>query len=143
MLFEFYMYYNTIGPTEFEQAIFSSFLLFNTGNFKIYWDIQDHFYSNDWIFQDDHTLTDKEKIANYYSLFHDLVIDELLKSRTRVDGEDGVSKGGKFFSRDELTVWVNTCCAMLKRLNQEHTRILMEQKQFVQFPDLYAELYNL
>lgn len=32
MLFEFYMYYNTIGPTESEQAVFSSFLLFNTGN---------------------------------------------------------------------------------------------------------------
>ena len=44
---------------------------------------------------------------------------------------------------DAITKWLSTTCAMLEELNAEHSRILSEYKNLVQFPDLYAELYSL
>jgi hypothetical protein len=46
-------------------------------------------------------------------------------------------------NKQKLSLWLKTCCNKLKELNVEHVKILNEQKKSVQFPDLYAELYNL
>jgi hypothetical protein len=46
-------------------------------------------------------------------------------------------------NEQKLSDWLKICCNKLKQLNIEHVKILNEQKHFVQFPDLYSELYNL
>lgn len=74
-------------------------------------------------------------------MYYDIVVNELEKSRAG----PSVSKTNeeRNQTKDQIKTWLTNCCTKLKELNLEHARILLEQKQYVQFPDLYAELYNL
>ena len=81
---------------------------------------------------DNTELNEAEKLYNFQELFFDLLMNELVKNRRQEDGQ---------LSR--VKAWLNTCCSMLKELNREHSKVLVEFKNLVQFPDLYAELYNL
>jgi hypothetical protein len=69
---------------------------------------------------------------NYRNLYRGLLIYELSKNHSK-------------FNSNNLTIqnWLNTCCMKLKKLNYEHSQILSRLKKSIQFPDLYAELYNL
>ena len=81
---------------------------------------------------DDVQLNDSDKLINYRNLYRGLLIHELNKNHSK-------------FNNNNFTIqnWLNTCCMKLKKLNQEHSQILSRLKKSIQFPDLYAELYNL
>lgn len=66
-------------------------------------------------------------------MFRGLLIHELNKNHK------------KFTSNinNNVETWLSTCCSKLKKLNSEHSQILSRLKKTIQFPDLYAELYNL
>ncbi|CAF0832034.1 unnamed protein product [Brachionus calyciflorus] len=115
LLFEFYFYFNSFGLNETELAIFCSFILFDS---------------------DDPNLGDNEVINNYRNLYQELLVRQLEKRQSEKDQNKVLTK--EFFS-----VWLINCCKKLKDLNLEHTNILNSVKESVQFPDLYAELYNL
>ena len=98
-------------------------------------------------------MNDTEKLISYRDLFCNILVNELEKKRNPFKnaqqqqqqqnpsgtGSDKIQNS----SSDQILKWLNTCCAKLKSLNQEHAKVLLELKQYVQFPDLYAELYNL
>ncbi len=93
-------------------------------------------------------MNDFGKIKNYRHLFFEILLNELDKptaalTRRLKSTTTGVLGGGVGGSRADIEIWLNTCCIKLKQLNYEHAQILIEHKQSVQFPDLYAELYNL
>lgn len=46
-------------------------------------------------------------------------------------------------SDDPITRWLDSTCTKLEELNAEHCRVLVEYKNLIRLPDLYAELYNL
>ncbi len=62
-------------------------------------------------------------------MFHEALLRELIRQ-------------GKGAGEDSLS-WLRACRGQLRELNEEHSRILANCKSSVQFPDLYAELYNL
>lgn len=147
MIFDFYAYFNSIRPTELELAVFMSYLLFNAGmNLNCF--AANHCNSDRSLWSiDDQSLNDRDKIASYQSLYHDIVVNELLKNRS-ADNKDHslntrTATAAQQVTKDDLVLWVRTCGLKLKRLSDEHVKILNEYKQSIQFPDLYAELYNL
>jgi hypothetical protein len=80
---------------------------------------------------DDVQLNDSEKLITYRNLFRGLLINELCRNH------------GQQCKESDIQAWLDKCCAKLKNLNYEHSQILMRLKKTIQFPDLYAELYNL
>lgn len=116
LLFEFYFYCNSICLNESEFAIFCSYLLFNS---------------------DDQNLADIEKIKKYRDLYQEILLNQLEKKQSQTVDQN------KVLTKEFMSLWLNNCCKKLKDLNAEHSNLLGKLKQFVQFPDLYAELYNL
>ncbi len=86
-------------------------------------------------FTDERNLYDMSKIRHHRALYLEILLYELENNRGR--------NQSLFNNRNEIQIWLDTCCLKLKQLNYEHAKILIEQKPFVQYPDLYAELYNL
>lgn len=105
---------------------------------------------NLFIFLDETSLNDSEKIKNYRSLYNEILLDELEKGCSGKDTSflnNAYLNNSKFDKncsiKQNISFWLNTCSSKLKELNSEHAKILAEYKNFIQFPDLYAELYNL
>ena len=97
-------------------------------------------------------MNDSEKLVNYRGLFNNILVNELEKKRCNKKQSDkqetenssgNNNKRKKLHSFQSIQTWLINCCKKLKDLNAEHANVLLEYKQFVQFPDLYAELYNL
>jgi hypothetical protein len=96
-------------------------------------------------------LNDFAKIKTYRQLFLEILLNELNRPRRLASASFSSSSqqssstpgASVVVSRNDVEIWLNTCCIKLKQLNYEHAKILIEYKQYVQFPDLYAELYNL
>jgi len=82
--------------------------------------------------EDDPQLNDSEKLSNFKELFRSLLIHEM-----------GKRPVGKQLANEAINEWIQRCCVKLKELNVEHSNILFKCKSLIQFPDLYAELYNL
>lgn len=96
----------------------------------------------------DQTLNDSDKLTNYRGLFNSILVNELEKKRSiykkQTDNNNNEScKRKKYSCQSSIQMWLNSCCKKLKELNNEHAKVLLEFKQFIQFPDLYSELYNL
>jgi hypothetical protein len=89
-------------------------------------------------------------VQNYHQLFADIFLNEVLKKSytsqkltKSKNVHDSFLNSSRQLTYEAILEWLNKSCAKLKELNKEHAKILMELKKFVQFPDLYAELYNL
>ncbi len=88
-------------------------------------------------------MSNSEKLTSYRDLFSDILLDELLKNHKLDSLKSCLNENRTVINEEKLSHWLKTCCNKLKELNVEHVKILNEQKNFVQFPDLYSELYNL
>nr|ASL70612.1 nuclear receptor [Brachionus koreanus] len=115
LLFEFYFYLNSISLSEFELAVFCAYLLFD--------------YS-------EQNLAISDTVKMYRAIYQQILLSRLEKKQTQIEQT-------KILNKEFLNVWLINCCKKLKELNAEHSKILNLLKDDVQFPDLYAELYNL
>ena len=77
---------------------------------------------------DELNLNDHENFKSYRQFYNQLLINELEKGNRK---------------RQDILNWLDLCIKDLKELNDEHAKILNHHKQFIQFPDLYSDLYNL
>lgn len=72
----------------------------------------------------------------YRDIYQEILLSRLEKKQAQIEQN-------KVLNKEFLKVWLINCCKKLKELNAEHLKILNLLKDVVQFPDLYAELYNL
>nr|ASL70501.1 nuclear receptor [Brachionus rotundiformis] len=115
LLFEFYFYLNSISLSEFELAIFCAYLLFDSG---------------------EQSLVISDTVKMYKAIYQEILLTRLEKRQAQMEQS-------KVLNKEFLNIWLINCCKKLKELNAEHSKILNNLKDVVQFPDLYAELYNL
>lgn len=72
----------------------------------------------------------------YKTIYQEILLTRLEKNQAQMEQK-------KILNKEFLRLWLINCCKKLNELNAEHSKILNKLKNFIQFPDLYAELYNL